>query len=68
MTDNRASLLRPGTAPKKTLNEKDMSMHLWKNYIMFASRVVPAVPSPVVRCVSPDLLLRHPADIIIRRS
>ncbi len=57
MTDNRASLLRPGTAPKKILNEKDISMHLWKNYTAFACRVVPPIPSPVIRCVSPDLML-----------
>ena len=57
LQDNRASLLRPGTAPKKPLNEKDISMHLWKNYIVFACRVVPPVPSPVSRCVSPDLVL-----------
>ena len=57
VTDNRASLLRPGTAPKKILNEKDISMHLWKNYTAFACRVVPSIPSPVIRCVSPDLML-----------
>ncbi len=57
VTDNRASLLRPGTAPKKILNEKDISMHLWKNYVIFACRVVPPIPSPVMRCVSPDLML-----------
>jgi hypothetical protein len=49
--------LRPGTAPKKILNEKDISMHLWKNYTAFACRVVPPIPSPVIRCVSPDLML-----------
>ena len=32
-------------------------MHLWKNYIAFACRVVPSTPSPVIRCVSPDLML-----------
>jgi hypothetical protein len=57
VTEPRASLLRPGTAPKKTLNEKDISMHLWKNYVMFACRVVPPNPCPVIRCVSPDLML-----------
>ena len=57
LPDNRASLLRPGTAPKKPLNEKDISMHLWKNYIIFACRVVPPNPSPIIRCVSPDLML-----------
>jgi hypothetical protein len=58
VTDNRASLLRPGTAPKKTINEKDISMHLWKNYISFACRVVPPSPGPIFRCVSPDVYLR----------
>nr|XP_040568440.1 LOW QUALITY PROTEIN: protein furry-like [Lepeophtheirus salmonis] len=56
VADNRASLLRPGTAPRKTVNEKDISMHLWKNYISFACRVVPPIPSPVLRCVSPDMM------------
>ena len=57
ITDNRASLLRPGAAPKKTLNEKDISMHLWKNYITFACRVVPTIPNTIIRCVSPDLVV-----------
>eukprot|EP00096_Caligus_rogercresseyi_P011003 TRINITY_DN4190_c0_g1_i1.p1 TRINITY_DN4190_c0_g1~~TRINITY_DN4190_c0_g1_i1.p1 ORF type:complete len:121 (+),score=31.92 TRINITY_DN4190_c0_g1_i1:81-443(+) len=56
VTDNRASLLRPGTAPRKIVNEKDISMHLWKNYISFACRVVPPIPSPVMRCASPDIM------------
>lgn len=60
--DNRASLLRPGTAPKKPLNEKDIWTHLWKNYIVFACRVVPCMSSGGgagdVRCVSPELILR----------
>ena len=69
VTDNRASLLRPGTAPKKPLNEKDISMHLWKNYIIFACRVVPPNPSPVIRCVSPDLMLSSsPESLSLDRS
>ena len=58
---DRSSLLRPGTAPKKPANERDISMHLWKNYIAMACRVVPSIPAAtaVIRCVSPDLSLPH---------
>jgi len=61
LADNRSSLLRPGTAPKKPANERDISMHLWKNYIAMACRVVPSIPAAtaVIRCVSPDLSLPH---------
>ena len=62
--DQRSSLF-PGTAPKKPANERDISMHLWKNYIAMACRVVPSVSAAatasvsggagVIRCVSPDL-------------
>jgi hypothetical protein len=61
--DQRSSLF-PGTAPKKPANERDISMHLWKNYIAMACRVVPSVMAAstasvsggaVIRCVSPDL-------------
>ena len=61
--DQRSSLF-PGTAPKKPANERDISMHLWKNYIAVACRVVPSVSAAsaaslsggaVIRCVSPDL-------------
>ena len=44
---------------KKPVNERDVYMHVWKNYVTFAFRVVPPVPSPVVRCASPDLSLRY---------
>ena len=57
LEDNRTSILRPGTAPKKPPNERDISLHLWKNYISMACRVVPSIPAAtaVIRCVSPDL-------------
>ena len=61
LADSRSSLLRPGTAPKKPPNERDITMHLWKNYISMACRVVPSIPAAtaVIRCVSPDLSLSH---------
>lgn len=59
VNDNRASLLRSSTTVRKPVNERDMYIHLWKNYVTFAFRVVPPVPSPVVRCASPDLSLRY---------
>ncbi|XP_017780111.1 PREDICTED: protein furry isoform X2 [Nicrophorus vespilloides] len=57
VNDNRASLLRSSAAIKKPVNERDAYIHVWKNYITFAFRVVPPVPSPIVRCASPDLSL-----------
>nr|CAD7427510.1 unnamed protein product [Timema monikensis] len=57
VNDNRASLLRSSTAVKKPVNERDIYMHTWKNYVTFAFRVVPPIPSPIVRCASPDLSL-----------
>ena len=61
LADNRSSLLRPGTVTKKPANERDISTHLWKNYIAMACRVVPSIPAAtaVIRCVSPDLSLPH---------
>jgi hypothetical protein len=59
VNDNRASLLRGSTAVRKPVNERDIYMHVWKNYVTFAFRVVPPVPSPIVRCASPDLSLRY---------
>ena len=61
VADNRVgSTLLRGPPPKKPSNEKDISMHLWRNYITLACRVVP-LPSAVavIRCVSPDLSLGH---------
>ena len=59
VNDNRASLLRGSTTVKKPVTERDIYMHVWKNYVTFAFRVVPPVPSPIVRCASPDLSLRY---------
>lgn len=58
VSDNRASLLRGSTTVRKPVNERDVHMHAWRNYVMFAFRVVPPIPNPVVRCASPDLSLR----------
>jgi len=50
--ENRASLLRPGTAPKRATasageRREIVWTHLWKNYVSFACRVVPPVePQP----------------------
>ncbi|XP_024946755.1 protein furry isoform X2 [Cephus cinctus] len=57
VNDNRASLLRSSNTVRKPVNERDVYMHVWKNYLTFGYRVVPPIPSPVVRCASPDLSL-----------
>ncbi|XP_072390599.1 protein furry isoform X1 [Diabrotica undecimpunctata] len=62
LNDNRASLLRSATAVKKPPTERDAYMHLWKNYITFAFRVVPLIANPIVRCASPDLSLSSSPD------
>ncbi|XP_063986587.1 protein furry isoform X3 [Diachasmimorpha longicaudata] len=60
--DNRASLLRSSTAVRKPMNERDVYMHIWKNYLTFGYRVVPPIPSPIIRCASPDLSLSSSPD------
>ncbi|XP_076272167.1 microtubule binding protein furry isoform X2 [Rhynchophorus ferrugineus] len=62
LNDNRASLLRSATAVKKPPTERDAYLHLWKNYITFAFKVVPLISNPVVRCASPDLSLSSSPD------
>ncbi|XP_060809627.1 protein furry isoform X2 [Amyelois transitella] len=58
VNDNRASLLsRSPALPRKPEKEKDSYMQVWKYYMTMAYLVVPAVPSPVIRCASPDLSL-----------
>ncbi|XP_028156652.1 protein furry-like [Ostrinia furnacalis] len=60
VNDNRASLLSRGPAlPRKPEKEKDGYMQVWKYYMTMAYLVVPAVPSPVIRCASPDLSLSN---------
>uniref|UniRef100_A0A1S4MY51 Uncharacterized protein n=1 Tax=Pediculus humanus subsp. corporis TaxID=121224 RepID=A0A1S4MY51_PEDHC len=66
VNDNRASLLRSSTTVKKPVNERDVYMHAWKNYVTFAFRVIPQVPNPVVRCASPDFSLKE--ELIILSS
>ena len=58
VSDNRASLLRSAAAVKRPVNERDVYLHLWKNYVAFACRVVPPSGSAVLRCASPDISLR----------
>ncbi|XP_069364966.1 protein furry isoform X2 [Maniola hyperantus] len=58
VNDNRASLLsRTPALPRKPEKERDGYMQVWKYYMTMAYLVVPAVPSPIVRCASPDLSL-----------
>ncbi|CAG4984451.1 unnamed protein product [Parnassius apollo] len=60
VNDNRASLLSRGPAlPRKPEKERDGYMQVWKYYMTMAYLVVPAVPSPVIRCASPDLSLSN---------
>nr|XP_032527553.1 protein furry isoform X5 [Danaus plexippus plexippus] len=63
VNDNRASLLSRGPAlPRKPEKERDGYMQVWKYYMTMAYLVVPAVPSPVIRCASPDLSLSADAE------
>ncbi|CAB3258872.1 unnamed protein product [Arctia plantaginis] len=63
VNDNRASLLSRGPAlPRKPEKERDGYMQVWKYYMTMAYLVVPAVPSPVIRCASPDLSLSTEAE------
>ncbi|CAL4082255.1 unnamed protein product, partial [Meganyctiphanes norvegica] len=61
--DNRASLLRSATAVKKPISERDVYMNLWRNYVVLACRVVPAITkAQVIRCASPDISLGSSPD------
>ncbi|VVC32584.1 Hypothetical protein CINCED_3A005220 [Cinara cedri] len=62
VSDNRASLLRSSAPPRKPLTERDQYLTLWRYYAMFAMRVVPLAPNPVIRCASPDLSLSSSPD------
>lgn len=69
VNDNRASLLSRGPAlPRKPEKERDGYMQVWKYYMTMAYLVVPAVPSPVIRCASPDLSLSSSPDSLSERS
>ncbi|XP_046454255.1 protein furry-like isoform X2 [Daphnia pulex] len=62
VSDNRASLLRSAATVKRPVNERDVYLHLWKNYVAFACRVVPPSTNPVLRCASPDISLSSSPD------
>ncbi|XP_068619983.1 protein furry isoform X2 [Battus philenor] len=71
INDNRASLLsRSPALPRKPEKEKERDgyMQVWKYYMTMAYLVVPAVPSPVMRCASPDLSLSSSPDSLSERS
>ncbi|XP_026316911.1 protein furry isoform X2 [Hyposmocoma kahamanoa] len=69
VSDNRASLLsRSPALPRKPEKERDGYMQVWKYYMTMAYLVVPAVPSPVIRCASPDLSLSSSPDSLSERS
>lgn len=69
VNDNRASLLsRSPALPRKPEKERDGYMQVWKYYMTMAYLVVPAVPSPVIRCASPDLSLSSSPDSLSERS
>ncbi|XP_052746628.1 protein furry isoform X1 [Bicyclus anynana] len=69
VSDNRASLLSRGPAlPRKPEKERDGYMQVWKYYMTMAYLVVPAVPSPIIRCASPDLSLSSSPDSLSERS
>lgn len=63
VSDNRASLLRP-TVVKKALNERELHLTLWRNYLMFACRIAPPNCSPPSRFITPDLSLSSSPDSI----
>ncbi|GAB6027284.1 hypothetical protein CHUAL_001566 [Chamberlinius hualienensis] len=62
INDNRASLLRSATTPRKPANERDIYLGLWRNYTMFGCRVIPPNSHLVMRCASPDLSLSSSPD------
>jgi len=65
VSDNRASLLRSSAPSRKPLSERDQYLTLWRYYVMFAMRVVPLAPNPVIRCASPDLSLSSSPDSLV---
>jgi len=58
-------LLRSSAPPRKPLTERDQYLTLWRYYAMFAMRVVPLAPNPVIRCASPDLSLSSSPDSLV---
>uniref|UniRef100_A0A336KDY9 CSON006532 protein n=1 Tax=Culicoides sonorensis TaxID=179676 RepID=A0A336KDY9_CULSO len=64
VNDNRASLLRSSAPAKKPPpeNQRDSLVHLWRNQVAMAFRLVPQMPSVAIRCASPDLSLSSSPD------
>lgn len=55
--DNRASLLRSATAPRKPPIDRNLYFKLWRNYLLFAFRTVPPNVGTSLRCISPDVAM-----------
>jgi hypothetical protein len=53
--DNRASLLRSATTPRKPPTDRTLYFKLWRNYLLFAFRTVPPNMGSSLRCISPDI-------------
>lgn len=53
--DNRASLLRSATTPRKPPIDRNLYFKLWRNYLLFAFRTVPPNIGTSLRCISPDM-------------
>lgn len=64
VNDNRASLLRPTPVVKKALNERELHLTLWRNYLMFACRIAPPNCHPPVRFMTTELSLSSSPDSI----
>ncbi|GIX72811.1 protein furry [Caerostris extrusa] len=62
--DNRASLLRPAPVVKKALNERELHLTLWRNYLMFACRIAPPNCNPPSRFIPTELNLSSSPDSI----
>ncbi|GBM95380.1 Protein furry [Araneus ventricosus] len=64
VSDNRASLLRPAPVVKKALNERELHLTLWRNYLMFACRIAPPNCNPPARFIPTELNLSSSPDSI----
>ncbi|GFV46815.1 protein furry homolog [Trichonephila clavipes] len=64
VNDNRASLLRPAPVIKKALNERELHLTLWRNYLMFACRIAPPNCNPPIRFMPAELSLSSSPDSV----
>jgi len=55
MADNRASLLRSSTTPRKPPTDRNLYFKLWRNYLLFGFRTVPPNLGSSLRCISPEV-------------